>query len=386
MAQAGHPQTGTDMEETVRVELGSRSYPIHVGAGILRTVGPRLRETGTGSRTAVVTNPTVGWLYAEPVRRSLEEAGFTPVVIEVPDGEEHKNLGSLAHIYDELIASRLDRGSALVALGGGVIGDVGGFAAATFLRGIPLVQVPTTLVAQVDASVGGKTAINHEAGKNLIGAFYQPRWVLADVEVLRSLPRRELVSGLAEVIKYAVILDAEFFDFLEEVLPHAIERDPDVLSRIVAVCCRLKAAVVSEDETESGYRAVLNFGHTVGHAIEVLTDYTRYLHGEALAVGMVFAARLSESRGYCDRATVDRIRRLVERAGLPLEVPREIDAEALAGAIGTDKKTREGAVKFVCVEEIGRTRFEYLVGRAIAEYLTMWRAGGGELARQGILE
>jgi 3-dehydroquinate synthase len=375
---SGSPRGTT--EEVVRVELGARSYPIYIGAGIIETIGPRLRERGAASRLAVVTNPTVAQLYADRVCRSLEETGFTPVLIEIPDGEEHKNLASLASIYDRLIAAQLDRGATLVALGGGVVGDIGGLAAATFLRGVSLVQVPTTLVAQVDASVGGKTAINHQAGKNLIGAFYQPRMVLADVEVLGSLPHRELVSGLAEVIKYAIILDADFFDFLESALPQALDADPEVLRRIVSVCCRLKAAVVGEDETESGYRAVLNFGHTVGHAIEVLTDYNRYLHGEAVAVGMVFATLLSEARGYCDPATGDRIRRLVERARLPVEVPRDIDAGALASAIGVDKKTRDGAVKFVCVEAIGRSRFERIEGRALAAYLTMWRAQETESA------
>lgn len=370
------------MEEIVRVELGDRSYPICIGAGIIQTIGLRLREIGAASRLAVVTNPTVGELYAARVCQSLTQAGFEPVVIEIPDGEEHKSLASLASIYDGLIGARLDRGTTVVALGGGVVGDIAGLAAATFLRGVSLVQVPTTLVALVDASVGGKTAINHRAGKNLIGAFYQPRMVLADVEVLRSLPRRELIAGLAEVIKYGIILDADFFDFLERALPRALEADPEVLRRIVAVCCRLKAAVVGADETESGYRAVLNFGHTVGHALEALTDYNRYLHGEAVAVGMVFATRLSETRGYCDGQTGERIRRLVERAGLPIEVPHDIDAESLAGAIGTDKKTRDGAVKFVCVETMGRTRFEHLEGRAIAAYLTMWRTGGSESAEQ----
>jgi len=377
---SGSPKETT--QEVVRVELGARSYPIYIGAGLIGTIGLRLRGAGVASRLAVVTNPTVGRLYAGRVCQSLKEAGFAPVLIEIPDGEEHKNLASLASIYDQLIAAQLDRGVTLVALGGGVIGDIGGLAAATFLRGVSLVQVPTTLVAQVDASVGGKTAINHPAGKNLIGAFYQPRMVLADVEVLRSLPHRELVAGLAEVIKYAVILDAEFFDFIDAALSRALDADPEVLRRIVEVCSRLKAAVVGEDETERGYRAVLNFGHTVGHAIEALTDYTRYLHGEAVAVGMAFATRLSEARGYCDRATGERIRRLLERAGLPLEVPRDIEAEALAGAIGTDKKTRDGAVKFVCVEAIGRTRFERIEGPVIADYLTMWRTHPSESAEQ----
>jgi len=357
------------MEEIVRVELGARSYPIRIGAGIIETIGQRLSEIGAGSHVAVVTNPTVGKLYARRVEQSLEEAGFVSLLVEIPDGEEYKSLSSLAHIYDRLIDAKLDRGTTLVALGGGVVGDIAGLAAATFLRGVSLIQVPTTLVAQVDASVGGKTAINHRAGKNLIGAFYQPRLVLADVDVLKSLPRREFISGLAEVIKYAVILDAEFFDYLEKEIPNALEGDPEVLRHIVGVCCRLKAAVVGEDETESGYRAILNFGHTIGHAIEVLTDYNQYLHGEAVAIGMAFAARLSEGLGYCDAATGRRIRSLLERAGLPLEVPSGIDGEALESAIGTDKKKREGAVKFVCVEAMGQTRFEHMEGRAIAAYL-----------------
>jgi 3-dehydroquinate synthase len=358
------------MEETVRVELGGRSYPIYIGTGILADIGTRLREVSGASRVAIVTSTTVGRLYATGVESSLTRAGFEPVLIEIPDGEEHKNLATLARIYDRLIDAGLDRGGALVALGGGVVGDVGGFAAATFLRGITLVQVPTTLVAQVDASIGGKTAINHPAGKNLIGAFHQPRVVLTDVEVLGSLPRRELVAGLAEVIKSAIILDAELFAFLEAELPRVLRPDPEVLTRVVAGCCRLKAAVVGVDETESGYRAVLNFGHTVGHAIEAVTEYHRYLHGEAVAMGLVFAARLSEARGHCDRETSDRIRRLVEGAGLPVDVPADIDPHVLARVIETDKKARDGRVKFVCIERFGRTRFESLTAREIAGYLT----------------
>ena len=358
------------LEETVNVDLGRRSYPIRVGAGILPTLGARLRELGAGSRVAVITNPTVGDLYGEAVRRSLEAAGFAMVRVDIADGEEHKNLASLSHIYDQLIGAQLDRGSALVALGGGVVGDVGGFAAATFLRGIALVQVPTTLVAQVDASIGGKTGINHPAGKNLIGAFYQPRLVLSDVELLRSLPRREFVSGLAEVIKYGAILDAELFDFLETALPRVLAGDLDVLVRIVTACSRLKAAVVGADETESEYRAVLNFGHTLGHAIETATGYTRYLHGEAVAMGMVFAARLSHARGYCDQATVDRVRALVAAAGLPVGLPGDLDPRHVVAAVGTDKKAREGTVTFVCVDVIGRTRLERLSAREIASYLT----------------
>jgi 3-dehydroquinate synthase len=357
-------------EETIRVELGDRSYPIRVGAGLLPTLGDRLREMGAGSRVAVVTNPTIGALYADAVCRGLGTAGFAVHRVDIPDGEEHKGLTSLAHIYDQLIGAKLDRGSVLVALGGGVVGDVGGFAAATFLRGISLVQVPTTLVAQVDSSIGGKTAINHAAGKNLIGSFYQPRLVLSDVELLRTLPRRELVSGLAEVIKYGVILDAELFEFLETAMPRALAGDVDVLAHIVTVSSRLKATVVSADENEGEYRAILNFGHTLGHAIETVTGYTGYLHGEAVAIGMMFAARLSQRRGHCDPATVSRIRELVLAAGLPVDLPGQLEPRAVVAALGTDKKAREGAVTFVCIDAIGRTRFERLSADEIASFLT----------------
>jgi 3-dehydroquinate synthase len=374
-AQGGLPETVETMatmaadDDVVRVDLGARSYAISVGARILGTLGERLRALDVGSRVALVTTTTVARLYGAEVRRGIEAAGFAVTTIEIPDGEEHKTLATLAGMYDRLIAARLDRRSTLVALGGGVVGDLGGFAAATFLRGIALVQVPTTLVAQVDASIGGKTAVNHPLGKNLIGAFYQPRMVLADVEVLRSLPRRELLAGLAEVIKYGASLDAELFDFVEAELPRVLALEAAAIARVVVACCRLKAAVVGADETEGGYRAVLNFGHTVGHAVEALGGYRRHLHGEAVAIGLAYAARLSADRGYCDATSAARVVRLLERAGLPTAVPADIDATVLAARVAMDKKTREDAVRFVCLETIGRTRFEYLTGVEIARHL-----------------
>ncbi len=368
-AAAGGGAAPGVMEAIVQVELGNRSYPVCVGSGILDSVGVRLREAGAGSRVALLTTITVGKLYAAAVRRSLETAGFDVTPIEIPDGEEHKTLVTLAGIYDRLVDAGLDRGATLVALGGGVVGDIGGFAAATFLRGIALVHVPTTLVAQVDAAIGGKTGVNHPRGKNLVGAFHQPRFVLADVEVLRSLPPREFVAGLAEVVKYGASLDAGLFGFLEESLPRVLALEPAALTRVVTACCRLKAAVVTADETEAGYRAVLNFGHTIGHAVETLTGYTRYLHGEAVAIGLAYASRLSVARGYCEPQAAARVRHLLERAGLPVDVPAGLDAAAIARAVGTDKKTRAGAVKFVCLEAIGRTRFEYLCGAEIAEQI-----------------
>jgi 3-dehydroquinate synthase len=350
------------------VGLGERSYPICIGAGILGGLGERLAELGGGQRSAVVTNPVVGKLYREPVVRSLRGAGFDPSVVEVPDGEEHKNLAWLTFLYDRFLDARLDRQSPIVALGGGVVGDLSGFAAATFLRGVPYVQVPTTLLAQVDSSVGGKTGVNHPSGKNLIGAFYQPRLVWTDVRTLRTLPKRELRAGLAEVIKYGATLSAPLFDLLEKEIEKVLDLDDALLIEIVRRCCEIKAAVVAEDEREAGLRAVLNFGHTLGHAVEMLTEYKRYLHGEAVAIGMVFAATLSSERGTCPAPVAKRVIRLIERAGLPTELPAELIGPNLTLAIETDKKVSGGKVKFVCLEDIGKTRFEQLAGEEVVRY------------------
>ncbi len=355
--------------EVVNVELGERAYPIYVGAGCLGSLGSRLAETQCGKRVAVVTNSTIANIYLEPTVAALAGAGFDPAVIQIPDGEEHKNLAWLAFVYDRLIDAGVDRGGAVVALGGGVVGDLTGFAAATYLRGIACVQVPTTLLAQIDASIGGKTGINHPAGKNLLGAFKQPRFVLADVDCLHTLPRREFVAGIAEVIKTGAILDEELFRLLEDELPAVLRQDRDLMVRIVRTCCQLKALVVSEDETEGGYRAILNFGHTVGHAIESLTDYKTFLHGEAVAIGMVAAARISHRLGLCDREVVRRITRLLERCALPVEIPPDLGGEALALAMRTDKKALSGSIKFVCLEGIGKTRFERLTCDDIVHYI-----------------
>ena len=352
--------------DTVTVELGDRSYPIIIGSGSLKEAGPRLTATlGTGA-AAIVTNPTVAELYLERVETSLRHAGYRVTVVEIPDGEEYKNLASLALIYDRLLEKRFERASPMVALGGGVIGDLAGLAAATLLRGVPFIQLPTTLLAQVDASVGGKTGINHPVGKNLIGAFYQPRLVLIDISTLKTLPRRELLAGLAEVIKYGVILDAELFAVIETQLDRILSVDEDLLSSVVRRCCALKAMVVQRDEREADYRSILNFGHTLAHALEALTGYQRYLHGEAVAIGMAFAAKLSFVRGYCSEETVQRIGQLLKRAGLPLEVPPEFSAPQLAQVIEGDKKVTSGKVKFVCVENVGHARFEHLTGSEVA--------------------
>jgi len=355
--------------QTVTVRLGERSYPIYVGAGSLRELGDKLVAVNAGGKAAVVTNETVAGLYLEAVERSLSRAGFKPLSVRLPDGEEHKNLAWLSFIYDRMISAEVQRSTPVVALGGGVVGDIGGFAAATMLRGLPLVQVPTTLLAQVDSSVGGKTAVNHSAGKNLIGAFYQPRFVLIDVDTLRTLPRREFLAGLAEVIKYGAILDPELFSLLEQRLPAVLKLDREILVQVIKTCCQLKALVVEEDETESGYRSILNFGHTVGHGIETLTEYRQFLHGEAIAIGMVAAARLSWRLGRCEEAVYGRIKRLLDRAGLPTEIPADIDKDSLALVLRTDKKSTGDKIKFVCLEAIGQTRFEMLASRQIVKYL-----------------
>ncbi len=352
---------------TITVDLHQRSYPIVIGAELLASLGERLRAMQVSRTVAIVTNPIVRQLYADTVMAGLTAAGFTATIIEIPAGEEHKNFAWLTFLYDRLLEARLDRNSAIVALGGGVIGDLTGFAAATFLRGVPYVQMPTTLLAQVDSSVGGKTGVNHPQGKNLVGAFYQPRLVLIDTETLHSLPRREFIAGLAEVIKYGVILSPDLFALLESDLARVLALDSTVLREIIRISCTLKALVVGEDERESGVRAILNFGHTLGHAIESLTEYKRYLHGEAIAIGMAFAARLSKMRGHCSEETVTRVVRVLKRAGLPVEIPREAMGRHLALAIESDKKMSGGKIKFVCISEIGRTLFDQLGATEIAQ-------------------
>lgn len=346
--------------ETLTVNLGDRSYPIHVGAGTLERTGELLQQAGLRGKVAVITNPTVAQLYLDPLHDALAQAGFEMLPVLVPDGEEHKTLTSLASIYDRLIAERFERKSCVLALGGGVIGDLAGFAAATYLRGVPYVQVPTTLLAQVDSSVGGKTAVNHKHGKNLIGAFYQPKLVLIDVAVLRSLPRRELIAGLAEVIKYGIIQDPELFRLLEGNVQQIIELDRELLSRVIVTSCAIKARVVETDEREDDQRAVLNFGHTIGHALEAATGYRRFLHGEAVGVGMVKAAALSVQQGFCDQQSFERVIKLVKHAGLPTEIPSGVSMESLIQGMEIDKKAAGGKIKFVICEGIGKTRFHWL--------------------------
>ena len=307
--------------ETVRVELGERSYDIEIGTGTLGGLGAKMKALGLSGRVGVVTNETVGPLYAGAVLESLTGAGFAPLLLEIPDGEEYKSLAWAWHLYDRLLSARFDRKCALVALGGGVIGDLTGFVAATYMRGIPFVQVPTTLLSQVDSSVGGKTGVNHPLGKNMIGAFYQPRYVLADVATLNTLPQEEFLSGMAEVVKYGVIYDPAFFEFIETSREAILNKDPDTLCRMIKRSCEIKADVVGKDERESGLRAILNFGHTAGHAVESLTSYTGYRHGEAVAIGMVVAARLAHKSGLCGREVEARVESLLSAIGLPVKMP-----------------------------------------------------------------
>jgi 3-dehydroquinate synthase len=346
--------------ETLTVDLGDRCYPIHIGENLLSRIGELLKEAGLRGKVAVVTNPTVAQLYLDAIHDGLAASGFEMTAMLVPDGEEHKNLQSLATLYDRLIDERFERQSCVLALGGGVVGDLAGFAAATYLRGIPYAQVPTTLLAQVDSSVGGKTGVNHQDGKNLIGAFYQPRLVLIDVTVLSSLPRRELVGGLAEVIKYGIIEDPALFGFLEKEIENLLGLQRERLVHIILASCAIKARVVEKDERENDYRAVLNFGHTIGHALEAATGYTQFLHGEAVGVGMVKAATLSVQQGLCDQRSFERIRRLIGKAGLPLEIPSGISMQGLIQAMEVDKKSAEGKIKFVMCAGIGKTCFHWL--------------------------
>jgi 3-dehydroquinate synthase len=346
-------ESRASVEQRVKVSLGDRSYDILIKAGLLGEVGPRLRQLGLAGKVAVVTNPLVGRLYAPIVLRSLKSAGYQARTILVPEGERAKSLHWVGRILDKLVRERFERGSAVLALGGGVVGDLAGFAAAILARGVPLVQVPTTLVAQVDSSVGGKTGVNHPLGKNLIGAFHQPRAVFVDPDTLGTLQAREWVAGLAEVIKYGMIEDEAFFAYLEERMDDLLKMQPDAVAHVIARSCEIKASVVEEDERESDRRRILNYGHTIGHALESLGRYRKLIHGEAVAIGMVQEADLAGSLGFCSAAVVTRQRELVRRAGLPDALPPVRFAE-LWGAMQHDKKVAQGRLHCVLPKRIGQ--------------------------------
>ena len=342
--------------QEIRVELGERSYNISIGNNILDGIGDALKSLDLSPKVAVVSNPTVLELYGERVSDSIKEAGFDLLTVTIPDGEEYKDLLWLQHIYDELLSHKLDRSSALIALGGGVIGDMTGFAASTYMRGIAYIQVPTTLLAQVDSSVGGKTGVNHKLGKNMIGTFWQPRLVWVDIETLGTLPRRELLAGLAEVIKYGVIYDRELFDFLADNRDRILDLDSAALTHVVQRSCGIKAEVVAKDEREAGLRSILNYGHTIGHAIETVTEYRRFLHGEAVAIGMYLEARLSRMLNLIDEGQVSQIKDVIDSYGLPSEKPANINAHSIFLSMQLDKKAVAGELKFVLPEKIGSVR------------------------------
>ncbi len=341
--------------QAIKVDLGDRGYTVQAGAGLLARAGEFISRLDAARRVVVITNPTVAALYLEPLRAALQGVKGDPSieVVEIPDGERFKNLETLELIYDAVLDGGSDRSILMVALGGGVVGDVAGFAAATVLRGIRLVMLPTTLLAQVDSSVGGKTAINRPQGKNLVGAFYQPSLVLADIDTLASLPPREYAAGLAEVVKYGVILDAGLFELIEKRRRDVLAVDPAVMTEVVSRCVKLKAAVVEKDERESGLRRILNFGHTIGHALEKSTSYSRYLHGEAVAIGMVAAMRISWRLGLCDENCVSRLESLLHDLGLETALPADMTPALLAEAVGFDKKAAGDGVVFIVVGRIG---------------------------------
>ncbi len=336
----------------VRVRLGINSYNIQVGRGLLTQTGPKLTEIGFSDKLVIITDPTVKSLYGNTLKESLTSSGFKVLILEVPEGEEQKSLETAGRLYHELTDFYAERTTPLLALGGGVIGDLTGFVAATYLRGVPLIQIPTTLLAQVDSSIGGKVAVNHSLLKNKIGAFYQPRLVISDITTLKTLTTGELSDGLAEAIKYGVIRDEELFTYLEENIDRIKALDERTLETIVFRSARIKAEVVGKDERDFGLRNILNYGHTVGHAIESVSDF-KVQHGEAVAIGMLVAARISNRLGKLDKNELIRLKKLIIRAGLPTEVP-SLQLERLMQAMKHDKKILQGKVRFVLPDSIGK--------------------------------
>ena len=337
---------------TLSVNLGERSYPIHIGTQLLHRadlINPHL----AGDQVMVVTNETVAPLYLDVLSKALTDVETLDTVI-LPDGEKFKNLETLNRIFDELLAARHNRKTTLIALGGGVVGDMAGFAAACYQRGVDFIQVPTTLLSQVDSSVGGKTGVNHPLGKNMIGAFHQPNCVLIDTAVLGSLPARELSAGLAEVIKYGLIADAEFFSWLEANIEHLVNREPEALAYAIERSCQIKADIVAADEREGGIRAILNFGHTFGHAIETVQGYGNWLHGEAVGAGMMMACRLSAALGWISGDLVDRTEALLAAAGLPRVPPSTMTRSEFLQNMAVDKKVLDGRLRLVLLKACGQ--------------------------------
>ena len=335
----------------IKVELGSDSYEIRVGAGLLTRVGLWLKERGLSGKAAIITDTTVKGLYGNALSQGLTNAGFNVTTLEVPPGEENKSLETAGRLYHELARFYAERTTPILALGGGVIGDLAGFVAATYMRGVPLIQIPTTLLAQVDSSIGGKTAVDHGQLKNAIGVFYQPKLVIADIDTLKTLPKTELANGMAEVIKSAAIRNKNFFSFLESNLKRASSLDAGVLEEIVLETAMIKAEVVEKDEKESGLRSILNYGHTIGHAIETVSNF-QLPHGQAVAIGMVAAARISNKMDLLDGDEVVRLKDLIKKAGLPVAIP-DIRMEDIVIAMTHDKKVLQDKIRFILLKEIG---------------------------------
>jgi len=359
----------------VKIGLDKNSYEIYIGSGLLPRVGLWLKQKNFSGKAVIITDTTVRGLYAEVLERSLANAGFTVIILEIPPGEEQKTLATAGRLYQKLAEAFAERNSPILALGGGVIGDLAGFVAATYMRGVPLVQVPTTLLAMADSSIGGKTAVDHATLKNMIGAFYQPALVVDDVDTLKTLPKEELSNGMAEVIKHAVIKDKGFFEFLKKNITAAMAFNIGVLENIVEKNARIKAPVVETDEKESGLRTLLNFGHTVGHAVEAIMDF-KIKHGRAVAIGMIAAAKISERLGFLQKDEVNQLELLLHEAGLPVRVPefnRE-EKEKLLEAIKHDKKVRDGKIRFVLLKAIGNPFISDDVGTdLIGEVLFGWK-------------
>jgi 3-dehydroquinate synthase len=354
-------------EQRVSVSLESRSYDIVIKSGLISELAARLQSITSTERIGIVTDRHVARHYLPAVLTQCERAGFHPVPVVLPPGEKNKTLATVGKILDVLAKERFERKSLLIALGGGVVGDLTGFAAAIYQRGIPFVQVPTTLVAQVDSSVGGKTGVDHRLGKNLIGAFHQPKAVWIDPILLRTLPKREWIAGLAEVIKYGIIADKAFFAYLERMMPSLLKLEPQAVMQIVKRSCEIKAQVVAEDEQESDRRRILNYGHTIGHALEALGGYRSLIHGEAVGIGLVLEADLARYQGYCDSETVDRIRSLVLAAGLS-DRPTSRSSGKVWTAMQHDKKVSQGKVVGVWPESIGRVRIAPLERTAFTDW------------------
>lgn len=368
------------VEQRVSVSLKARSYDIVIKPGLIDELATRLRSVASTERVGIVTDRIVARHYLGAVMEQCEQAGLHPVPIVLPPGEKNKTLATVGKILDVLAKARFERKSLLLALGGGVVGDVTGFAAAIYQRGIPFVQVPTTLVAQVDSSVGGKTGVDHRLGKNLIGAFHQPKAVWMDTTLLRTLPKREWIAGLAEVIKYGIIADSKFFSYLERAMPAILKFEPQAVMQIVKRSCEIKAQVVAEDEQESDRRRILNYGHTIGHALEAIGGYQSLIHGEAVGIGLVLEADLARHQGYCDSKTVERIRSVVCSAGLSDRLTNPSMGKIWA-AMQHDKKVSQGKVVGVWPNAIGRVRIAPIERATFAEWFRTVPVGSGRQSR-----